>query len=317
MQIVASRIALQGQHSALVEQRRSETLRIERTGAAPLAKVARAEPASADQSGEQLAIEQDVLLIKLLVEALSGRKINIARFDSAAPQASAAPASPPTTQFSVEYRFSEFYRETESARFQAAGSVTTADGTQITLAIELSMDRSFESTTTIGLSNGQRQDPLVLNLAGNAAQLSSAKYSFDLDGDGQAEQISFATGNSAFLALDLDRNGRIDNGLELFGTRSGDGFADLARHDSDANGFIDQGDPVFARLLAYDKTADGSDRTRSLIELGIGALYLHRVETPFDLRGSSNQTLGTVRSTGLFINEDFSSGTLQQVDLVV
>lgn len=91
MQIVASRIALQGQHSALVEQRRSETLRIERTGAAPLVKVARAEPASADQSGEQLAIEQDVLLIKLLVEALSGRKINIARFDSAAPQASAAP----------------------------------------------------------------------------------------------------------------------------------------------------------------------------------------------------------------------------------
>ena len=317
MQIAASQITLQGQHSALIEQRSSETLRIERARAAPLANVAHAEPASVDQSGEQFAIEQEVLLIKLLVEALSGRKIDIARIDSAEPQASTTPALPASAQFSVEYRFSEFYREVETARFQAAGSVTTADGTQITLAIELTMDRSFESTTIIGLSNGQRQDPLLLNLAGNATQLSGAKYSFDLDGDGQAEQVSFATGNSAFLALDLDRNGHIDNGLELFGTRSGDGFADLARHDSDANGFIDQGDPVFARLLAYDKTADGSDRTRSLTELGIGALYLSRVETPFDLRDSSNQTLGTVRSTGLFINEDFSGGTLQQVDLVV
>lgn len=316
MQIVSSSIALQGQHSTSVEQRRSETLRIEHARPAPLA-VATPEPASADPAAEEFALEQDVLLLKMLVEVLSGRKINVARIDTREPRGSAAPAVPTTTQPSVEYSFSESYRETESTRFQAAGSVTTADGTQITLELELAMSRSFESNTGIGVSSGQRQDPLILNLAGNAAQLSSAKYSFDLDGDGRAEQVSFATGNSTFLALDRNGNGRIDNGLELFGTRSGDGFADLAHHDSDANGFIDQGDPVFARLLAYGKNTDGEDRTQALSELGIGALYLRRVETPFDLRDASNRTLGTVRSSGLFITENYASGTLQQVDLVV
>jgi len=316
MQIVASRIALQGQHSTLVEQRRSEMLRIERARPAPPA-VAAPEPTSADPAAEQFALEQEVLLLKMLVETLSGRKINVARIDTGEPQESAAPAMPTAPPLSVEYSSSVFYRESESTSFQAAGLVTTADGTQIALALELTMSRSFESSISFGVSSGQRQDPLILNLAGNAAQLSSAKYSFDLDGDGRTEQISFATGNSAFLALDRNGNGRIDNGLELFGTRSGDGFSDLARHDSDANGFIDQGDPVFSRLLAYARNSAGEESTQSLSELGIGALYLSRVETPFELRDAGNQTLCTVRSSGLFITENYASCTLQQVDLAV
>ena len=93
MQIVASRIALQGQHSTLVEQRRSEMLRIERARPAPPA-VAAPEPTSADPAAEQFALEQEVLLLKMLVETLSGRKINVARIDTGEPQESAAPAMP-------------------------------------------------------------------------------------------------------------------------------------------------------------------------------------------------------------------------------
>lgn len=42
------------------------------------------------------------------------------------------------------------------------------------------------------------------------------------------------------LSLDQNGNGEIDNGTELFGTKSGDGFADLARYDLDYNGWIDE-----------------------------------------------------------------------------
>ncbi len=79
---------------------------------------------------------------------------------------------------------------------------------------------------------------------------------------------------SGFLGLDSNNNGRIDNGKELFGTQSGDGFADLARYDSDGNGWIDEGDPVYARLKVWLKDASGADKVISLADAGVGAIYL-------------------------------------------
>jgi hypothetical protein len=140
---------------------------------------------------------------------------------------------------------------------------------------------------------------------------------FDLDADGTSEQIAFVTGSSAFLAIDLDANGRIGDGRELFGALSGDGFADLGRYDTDGNGFIDSEDPVFEQLLAWNRDASGGDRLRGLAELGIGALYLGSTATPFELRGPGNEPLGAVRRSGLYLTEDGRAGALQQLDLVV
>lgn len=53
---------------------------------------------------------------------------------------------------------------------------------------------------------------------------------------------------SGFLALDRNQNGVVDDGSELFGTQSGDGFAHLALYDQDSNGWIDANDPVFDKL---------------------------------------------------------------------
>lgn len=48
-------------------------------------------------------------------------------------------------------------------------------------------------------------------------------------------------------------NGKIDDGSELFGARTGNGFNELAKYDSDNNHFIDAGDPVFSNLAFYQK----------------------------------------------------------------
>src|SRR5262249_53387342 len=131
------------------------------------------------------------------------------------------------------------------------------------------------------------------------------------------EQVPLATGASAFLALDLDGDGRITSGRELFGASSGDGFADLARYDADRNGFIDESDPVFARLLAWRLTDSGEDQLDSLAALGVGALYLGSASTPFELRTPGNESLGAVRRSGVYLNENGTAGALQQLDLVV
>jgi hypothetical protein len=51
--------------------------------------------------------------------------------------------------------------------------------------------------------------------------------------------------------------------------------------------------------------------------MGIGALYLGNVGTPFSINTAGNQSLGHVRTTGIHLNEDGSVGTLQQIDLSV
>ncbi len=53
---------------------------------------------------------------------------------------------------------------------------------------------------------------------------------------------------SGFLALDLNNEGIIINGNELFGPRTGNAFAELSVHDEDGNNLIDENDPVYDQL---------------------------------------------------------------------
>ena len=181
------------------------------------------------------------------------------------------------------------------------------------------MKREFfqESDLSIRKGDGVRKDPLVINFNGTATQLTDTKFSFDLDSDGNAEKISFVGAGSGFLALDKNGNGAIDNGSELFGTQSGNGFADLSAYDINGNNWIDENDAVYSKLQVWSKNAAGKNTLSTLAKLNIGALYLGNVATPFDLKNSANDLQGQVRSSGIYVREDGSAGTLQQVDLVV
>ena len=160
-------------------------------------------------------------------------------------------------------------------------------------------------------------DPLVINFDGTAAELQDLRFAFDLDGDGQAENVPLLAGNRGYLALDRNQNQRIDNGLELFGPATGQGFAELAQHDDDGNGWIDENDAVFSQLRVWTPSADGTGPLRTLQDMGVGALHLTSADSPFALRGEHNSALGAVRSTSIYLREDGGAGTVQQIDLVV
>ena len=65
-------------------------------------------------------------------------------------------------------------------------------------------------------------------MASNVTSVSDMKFKFDIDSDGKVDEISFVGKSSGFLALDKNEDGKINDGSELFGTKSGDGFSDLA-----------------------------------------------------------------------------------------
>ena len=213
---------------------------------------------------------------------------------------------------------SYYHEETEQTQFSTVGTVKTSDGREINFNLGLSMSRRFQEyaqTTSVG-EFVQMTDPLVINLDTDMTTLSDQKFEFDLDCDGVKDTISQLGGGNGFLALDKNGDGIINDGSELFGTKSGDGFADLSQYDEDGNGWIDENDAIFEKLLVWAKDENGKDELYTLKEAGVGAMCLQKAQTDFALNSlKDNQANGRIRSTGIFLYENGNVGTMQQLDL--
>lgn len=228
-------------------------------------------------------------------------------------QAAAAGVNMTTFQYSSQY----YYEETENTAFSTQGTVRCADGREINFNLNVEMSCSFqeyyEENVTIAQVN--LCDPLVINLEGNIAELSDQTFFFDIDADGVEDEISRLNAASGFLALDKDENGVINDGSELFGAKSGNGFEDLAAFDEDGNGFIDEGDSIWNKLKIWIMDENGEQQLYSLAEKGVGAICLMNAGTDFTLTGEANETNGVIRKTGFFLFENGNAGTVQHVDL--
>ena len=212
---------------------------------------------------------------------------------------------------------SEASYEQEQLAFVANGQVTTADGREIKFDLGFALNYQKLQLSERLTSSAALKDPLVLNLEGLVPGFSSARFEFDLDADGSSESLTQLANNSAFLALDRNGNGQIDDGTELFGARSGNGFAELAELDEDGNGILDEADSGFASLRLYRSDT-------ALLTLGdqkIGAIFLNAAATPFmhlgGDQGAQGESPAVLRQTGIYLTEDGKAGTLQQIDLRV
>ncbi len=217
------------------------------------------------------------------------------------------------------YEYHEVTAEQESVYFNSAGTVTTADGRTIAFDLDFSMNRSFfeEKNVSLRMGNAAKMDPLVISLNNQGPQLTANKFAFDLNGDGKMEYISFATGGSGFWALDKNNDGMINDGSELFGPESGDGFADLRAYDLDKNGWIDENDAVFSRLSIYAMSENGEKTLFRLGEAGVGAIYLNDISTPFEYKDETGASKGALSSSSVFLRENGTAGTIHHVDLTI
>ena len=131
------------------------------------------------------------------------------------------------------------------------------------------------------------QSPLVLDLNRNGKldliDVWNEKYTvrFDLEGIQKPVRTGWVAPGDGLLALDVNNNGLIDSGRELFGEHSfdyikkgsslrsfDDGFIALAQLDSNGDGMIDRRDSIFSKLLIWnDLNSDGISQRQELASL--------------------------------------------------
>lgn len=281
---------------------------------------------------EDKAVMHDlnIMILKEMIERITGKKIKI--IDPSSFSGSGETVMPSSKGeaedsendsevnasegYGLIYDLHQSHYEYESTSFQASGRVTTNDGREIDISVSLNMSREFYSEQNIHVRAGDAlKDPLILNFNGNEAQLTKRNFEFDIDSDGKSDQIAFAGSGSGFLAYDRNGDGIINDGSELFGPQSGNGFEELARFDEDGNNWIDENDSIYQNLRIWQKNGDDTTLL-GLGEKGVGAIYLGNIDSPFSLKNTDNQLMGEVKSSSVFLNEDGSSGTIQQIDLV-
>lgn len=184
---------------------------------------------------------------------------------------------------------------------------------------------NYDLANTVGLcmeaasSRPRAYDPLMLDLDGDGrvgtVGLDSG-VTFDLDANGFAESVGWVSSGDGLLVRDLDENGTIDTGRELFGdqtmlsdgTLAANGFQALAAVDSNLDGKVDCSDAAWETLRVWqDADSDGlvgDGELRSMADAGVTSISLGYQNV--SVRDDAGNTM---IQQGSFTRQDGSVGT--------
>ena len=220
----------------------------------------------------------------------------------------------------------------------ATANASVFDANQIDYDIMGNVNSNFTSAQNYVIP---RRDPLVLDLDGDGLELVAANGTvlFDHNADGIKTGTGWVSPDDGLLVRDLNGNGTIDSGRELFGidtvkannTLAANGFDALRELDSNADGFITHLDAAYAELKVWrDANQDGISQAaelQSLSALGISSIGVNGTATGpqagqviagnrVDLSTMFTQN-GVVRTVGAIdfqVNNFYSQFAAQVVD---
>ena len=218
-------------------------------------------------------------------------------------------------------RINEYYKKNE-INFKAQAIIKTTDK-EINIDLNITYTKEFYEANKqrVNSSGDTFKDPLIIkyDLSSNYFDSISEELSFkfDINSNGEKLDIPLLKEGSGFLALDKNSNGLIDDGNELFGPHTQNGFAELRQYDEDKNGWIDKNDSVFKNLIIWTKNENGDDFLMALDDANVGAIYLTDIQTDFVYDKSVQEGLAYLKQSSIFLTQDGEAGLVTGVDFKV
>lgn len=222
-------------------------------------------------------------------------------FISASQQQSTAGQRLATTEWELGY---------QAVQASFSGQLQMQDGSSVNFAFEFSMQVSW---ARYSYTEQPLQDPLIVSLDNQPAQLTDSHTEFDLLSNGSSVQLPQLAAQQFYLAYDRNNDKLVNNGTELFGPQSGQGFAELTEYDDNGNGFIDPGDDIWQYLYLWRP----KQQLLSMTDAKLGAFSVSSAATPMPLLDKQQQKTGEIQRSGLAFTDDAKPVLVQQIDLVV
>ncbi|MEO5356454.1 MAG: hypothetical protein H7844_04055 [Nitrospirae bacterium YQR-1] len=278
-----------------------------------------------------------LMVLKVLLERMTGKKIDVSNIVDGSGKADGSkvletasdntlqqpPLSNPSDDsqqpqgWGLQYSSHETKYERQEYAFNASGTIKTKDGLEINfhLDVNMSYEHTTETSTSLSAGDAKLTDPLIINFGGNAADLTGGTFNFDLNSDGQTDKMPMLGAGSGFLSFDSNNDGVINNGKELFGPSTGNGYSELSAYDEDKNNWIDKNDSVFDKLSVLRNSQNGESSLSTLQDNAVSALYLGNIGGWFDYKDGAGNLIGRLAGMSLFTKNDGTVGTTQQVDM--
>ena len=174
-----------------------------------------------------------------------------------------------------------------------------------------------------GFEGAERDgSPLVVDLDGDGIETigTDEKVYFDHDDSGFAENTGWVSKDDGLLVRDINGNGQIDNGTELFGNntvlsngqKATNGFEALKDLDSNNDGVFNNQDAAWNEVKVWkDANENGQVENGEFLTLeqaGIAGINLtYNTSTLVDENGNEH------KQTGTFIKTDGTTGSIHNV----
>lgn len=174
-------------------------------------------------------------------------------------------------------------------------------------------DDDDEDAPDVGPAENKKS-PIVIDLDGDGVETVAMDNDrhFDHDANGMRERTAWASADDGFLVRDLNGNGLIDSGREMFGSQTllsngllaANGFEALRELDANQDGKVDGADAAFSELRIW-RDLDGDGQTdagelQTLAENGIVGVRTAWVSSSVvDANGQAHEQTGTaIRADG-------------------
>ena len=224
--------------------------------------------AGGDHASQDIKTETNLRLIEALVYQMLGKhiKLQVKRPEADAYGQEAMSPVQERDSWGLVYEYQEAVAEQDSIQFNSGGTVTTESGRTLAFSLEFSMSRAYYEQSGLEL------------------------------------QWDSAAKADAYAVMMERREQLLGSGKADFG----DGFTKLRAYDLDHGGWLSEADDVCGRLSILPMSEKGDKTLIMLADVGIGAIYLQEVDTPYeardlmetynDFRGSSAYLKGSSRN---------------------